>query len=209
MGTSKAKGCLGAGCGTLIAVGVLVVIVTLIWTGISSCRSNSEQDGALKALEPSLASYLAPEKSKAPKKVKPHLVGKVVMVNVDENDFDHLMFDLPAELRTTDPNHVGTVVQTSYEANLVGTYTSGDKGYQYTAVVKVIDRATGQLLATKRILGSEPAAQKTSHSGDEYGSKPSYEIVNWLESLPLKDGGKKEGSGASPGASASPQLPFP
>lgn len=188
MGTSKAKSCLGAGCGTLIAVAVLVAIVTIIWAGISSCRSENQQDDALKAFEPSLAGYLAAEKAKAPKKIKPRIVGKVVMVNLDEKDFDHLMFDLPAELRATGPKQVGTVVQTSYVANVVGTYTSGDKGYQYTAVVKVIDRATGQLLATKRLLGSEPATQKTSHSGDNYGSRPSYEIVDWLASLPVRSG---------------------
>jgi hypothetical protein len=180
--SSKRSTCAGIGCATLIVIGIVVGVVA----GIFALVSHNKQENALKPFKPHLSEYVAQARATAPGKTKPYVLGKVVVVDLERKDFDHLMFDLPDGLLAKDPDEVGTVVQITSRTEVVGTYPSGDKGYKYMVEVRLIDLKKGLLLATRIFEGGDPPKTKNKDSGDAYGYKPTTEIVTWLTSLPTK-----------------------
>ena len=139
---------------------------------------------SVEALKPHLAEYLAADKGRTLNSHKSHIVGKVVVVDLGAHDF--LRLDLPAELKAMQPGDVGSVAQVTFEAEEVGTYDDGRKGYRYAAQVSIVDLAKGGVIAAKDFVGTDPPQTKPGNSGDQYGDKPYGEIVEWLKSLPVK-----------------------
>ena len=174
---NEPQSCCG-GC-LVVVVGAAILIGVGLWA--SSAISHQHE---LSALKPHLTEYLATERSGESMNNTPYIVGKIVVVDLGKKNFDYLVFKLPAKLRATTPDEVGTVVQTTYTDNEFGTYTGGGIGYQTQADVKLINFATGQLISTKSFLGSEPPATK-SGSGDAHGGEPTQQVVDWLKSLPV------------------------
>jgi len=115
-----------------------------------------------------------------------YIRGKVIPVNIQDNAIDfNLYYDLPKDLRAGSPEEVRTVIEQVCTASLVGTYTRGGGAYRWTCKLKVIDLSISKILEEKTFTGSEPPGTTTG-SKNQYGSKPSDEIMDYLTALPRK-----------------------
>jgi len=161
---------------------VVVAIVAFsigVWVGSTIWHAHQ-----LSPLKPHLDEYLAAVPSGESMKTAPHIVGKIVVVDMGRRIFDYLMFDLPAKLRATAPDEVGTVVLTEYTAHENIRYKGGGIGYRWSMRVSLVDFATGELFGSNDFSGIEPRSEY-SGSGDGYGDKPVEQVVDWLKSLPV------------------------
>ena len=114
----------------------------------------------------------------------PYIRGKVITVDIGENKLDQIYFDLPGDMTAKNPEEVGTIIWLKWEDVRVGTYSpSGEAAYRITCEVTLIDKPEAILIDKKSFTGSEPPPTML-REGDGYGSKPTDEIVDYLESLP-------------------------
>ena len=189
MASPKSDDWIKVGCGVVVAVGLLAVVIAATALSVQSCRHHS----SLSELKPHLGQYLALEGGSQVR--NPHIVSKVVVVSLGDKDFDDLAFNLPENLRATRPSEVGSVIQVAYSADLAGSYQGGDDAYRVTADVTVIDLDTGRVLASNSFV-DDPPSTKLSSEGDQYGSggdslgeaaaSMASEIADWLKRLPVQ-----------------------
>ena len=161
---------------------MVVVAIIVISIGVWAC-STIWHAHKLNPLKPHLDEYLATVPSGESMNARPHIAGKVVVVDRGSKIFDYLVFDLPAKLRATAPEQVGTVVLTEYTAHAEAHYKGGGIGYRWSTRVSLMDFATGELFARNRFDGIEPPRENLGR-GDGYGEKPIEQVVDWLTSLP-------------------------
>jgi hypothetical protein len=96
-------------------------------------------------------------------------------------------WELPSDLRPRNPDEVGTVLWLDWEEKPFSVpyvqFTYRIVGIQYVCKVTVIDRVTNEKIGVKTFLGSDPRGT------DQYaGDKPYPQIIQYLQSLPKKDG---------------------
>jgi hypothetical protein len=114
-----------------------------------------------------------------------YVVGKVVPVDMAKPTVDWLFFDLTPDLKPKAPAEVGTVAQLRWGNDQIDTYDDGAAAYVQTCQVEVIDLAKKMVVGQNTFRGTDPPMSK-SHSGSASGSKPTKEVVNWLQSLPRR-----------------------
>ncbi len=88
---------------------------------------------------------------------------------------------LPKDMLAQSGDDVKAIITIDLNTEKVGTYGSVGDAFQYYASIKLIDRATGNLIGTKTVYGSDPPKSIRTNSvttltgKDGYGSKPSTE----------------------------------
>jgi len=113
-----------------------------------------------------------------------YIRGKVITVDIGENKIDRIYFDLPGDMAAKNPEEVGTIIWLKWEDVRVGTYIpGGGTAYERTCEVTIIDKLEAIIVDKKSFTGTEPPPTML-REGDGYGSKPTDEIVDYLESLP-------------------------
>jgi hypothetical protein len=163
----------------LIIVGIFAIL------GIGFVVNQTVRGVQSDPFKNNLAEYTNTGSFKEQVGATPYIKGKIVVVNKADIKVDDPYFDLPEDVKAVKPEEVGTIVWVTYDPRLVGRYTNGAAGYQYTATVTVIDKANGTIVGRSSFTGSEPPSTKKG-SGDAYGSKPSDDIKNYLLGLPRK-----------------------
>lgn len=108
---------------------------------------------------------------------------KAVAYMIDDKDKTKGTYSqriIPEELRTDDPEEVRFIVTCEEGSSVIGTYTSGGRGYRRWCKVEIKDLKTGQIIDSNTFHGSEPP-QTVKGSGDHYGSSPSEsKITEWV-----------------------------
>jgi formylglycine-generating enzyme required for sulfatase activity len=117
-------------------------------------------------------------------KLYPHIPGKIIVINKENNDFDDIYFELPEELKANNPGEVGTIVSISCSDSAYGKYTNGAIGYQKMCRSVVIDKKNNLVLYDKGFWGEKPPTTKSA-GGDWYGSRPDSEIINYIKTFKI------------------------
>jgi hypothetical protein len=104
--------------------------------------------------------------------------GKILPINMNKMEIDQVYYDLPDQIRATNPNEVGTLAWLEWEAIPVGQYYTG-KGYTYKCTLWLVDNSNSVIIARNEFLGTDPPEQK-SWRGDAYGMKPDYKVIAYL-----------------------------
>jgi hypothetical protein len=113
-----------------------------------------------------------------------YIRGKVITVDIGENKLDQIYFDLPGDMAAKNPEEVGTIIWLKWEDVRFGTYLpGGGTAYQRTCEVTIIDKLETIIVDKKSFTGTSPPPTMLKE-GDGYGSKPTDEVVDYLESLP-------------------------
>jgi hypothetical protein len=113
----------------------------------------------------------------------PPLHGKLMPVDMKSKTIDPVFFDLSPALKPKTPEDVGAIAAMWWEEERIGSYGGKGGAYQEHCTVKVLDRATGTLLAQEEFTGSMPPS--TSKNGvSQTGDKPYKEIQAYLNGLP-------------------------
>ena len=115
-----------------------------------------------------------------------------VVVNLGDSTLDDSHFSLPATARARSLDDALTFVIVRRGETTEGAYVStslvgpdrptGLHGYTLNAQVTVLDRRSGQILASHQVYGSSPP-RTTRISGSRTGSRPVAEIAQYLMSL--------------------------
>ena len=179
--------------GCLVAV-IAVILVYGISVGLCSWQY-SNQESIMKPFEEHINEYLI-----IPGGVSsgdPYIAGKVITVDSSDKSIDRIFFDLPKELRASNPEEVGTLILLEWKQRIVGYYTDPknppseanrnnilDAAFKWSCYITIIDRHNKVIVCKQHFLGSEPPAIK--RNSDNCGRKPIREIVKYIESLPRK-----------------------
>lgn len=166
-----------SGCGTII---IVIVLIVGAFFGIKSCNRSSE----LQPFEDYLDEYLNISELEQSLQA-PYIIGKVITIDKPKRKIDYIYFDLPEELRATNPEGVGTVVWLEWGKHVVGMYEGGADAYVRTCDVTIIDKSNAAIVGKQHFVGSDPPRTK-SHTGPGYGSKPTQSIVEYIKMLPQK-----------------------
>ncbi|HZV00287.1 MAG TPA: hypothetical protein VFF73_26450 [Planctomycetota bacterium] len=108
--------------------------------------------------------------------------GNAIVIDQRANKCDHLYFDLPPELQAASPEAVQTVVWVDWTEHEYCKYTNGATGYIYVANVSVIDKTGPTLVGKQTFQGGTPPSSTKNH-GSVYGSKPTDQIVSFVQAL--------------------------
>ncbi len=124
----------------------------------------------------------------APAPAAPPVTGrarpKMITVDMDKQQVDWVFFDLPKELQAGNPDEVETVVALRWGEERVLEYEGGGFGIRHLCTVSVYDKASRQLVAQTQVQGGDPPQRtETSAGSNDYGSKPTKEIVSFLRSV--------------------------
>jgi hypothetical protein len=132
-----------------------------------------------------LPGYAALKPAARPKEAGRFGLAKAKMITVDveaRSEVDWMYFDLPSEMRAGKPENVETVALLAWGRSYVAPYEGGGNAYRHTCDVYVVDRETKKLVAYQTFTGGEPPSQTSTPSGsDDYGSKPTQQIVDFLK----------------------------
>ena len=159
---------------------VIVIVIALIGGGVYGIRSCS-RNMQTKPFAEHLTEYTHfPKLNESGSSTT--ISGKAITIDKTTNEIDETYFDLPAELKASKPEEVGTVVWISCSESVAGTYQSGAKGYLWNCDVTVIDLATASTVGKKSFSGDHPPQTK-SNTSDWHGSKPNSEIISYIKSL--------------------------
>jgi hypothetical protein len=110
--------------------------------------------------------------------------GKMITVKLQGPEIDWLFYDLPKSLRASSPEDVRTVVLLDWKENVIGQYDGGGNAIQYACGVTVYDKDTKTPLAYRDFTGGPPPqTTSTSNGSNDYGTKPTAEIVQFLQGL--------------------------
>src|SRR4051812_1701631 len=166
--------------GRLIFLGILVAIGLCVaaFFGIRYMM----REGELSPFRPVAESYTAVPL--APPEGAPRVVGKVLPVNFTDRKPDHLYFDLPADLRASRPEEVGTVVLLIRGKTQVATYQGGGGAFQQFCEVTLVDHRTRAVLHKQIFQGGPPPQSISSRSSTGTGSSPDPSVVDFLTRLP-------------------------
>jgi hypothetical protein len=181
--------------GILLAVGI-GVLVALLMRGANQSAYNAR-------FKDHIEEYLA-IKEEQPTQGK-YIKGKMVIIKVfvpDEGhsglqkEVDEEVFEaIPAELRATGPEDVGTVVVLRWRSDVVGFYPGrnggGASACVHTCDVRIIDRSLSAIIANEYFRGGSPPQEAFGNRHHVYGSKPVKEIADYLVKLPREPGATK------------------
>jgi hypothetical protein len=166
---------------------ILLLILLVIGLGVGGffgIRYLARQ-GELGPFNDQINDYTAPA-ARVGKEESPYVKGKVIPVNLKSKDVDWLYYDLPDNLRPTSPGEVGTVVWLDWGEVKVGQYGSGGGGaFVQTCKVTVIDKARRAIVGETVVRGSDPP-RSSRRGSSASGSKPTTEVVQYLNRLPRK-----------------------
>lgn len=116
----------------------------------------------------------------------PYLTGKLLLVDKETEAIDPLFYQLPLELRASNPSEVGTIVLLKWRQEGVGYYTGTNKtAKQWHCDVEVIDFNGRRSLVEKDIIGHMPPNILTKGDTPE-GYKPDKKVIDFLTSLPRR-----------------------
>jgi hypothetical protein len=142
---------------------------------------------ALRPFKSHLTEYLKTASNWDPEQFQAARVGpvkgKMIPVDMKSKDFDPVFFDLSTDLRPKNPDEIRTVAGLWWEERQVGTYGGKGGAYQEHCTVLVLDKATGELLASESFIGSMPPS-KSQNGASQTGDKPYREIREFLNGLP-------------------------
>ena len=165
------------GCVIVFFIAVVAVIAFFVYRGIKTSaylkpfKALSEQNLALTNLkEDTGAAYIN---------------RKLITVDKDTKEIDRLFLKLDKELRPESPEDVGTVIWLDWGRSTYGSYTDGAKAYRKTCQITVIDLDKGLIVDRRSFSGSKPPGSK-SGGGSRSGSKPTREVIKYIESYPRK-----------------------
>ena len=113
----------------------------------------------------------------------PYIVGKVIALDMESGQIDDVYHQLSSDLRAKSHDEVGMVIWCDWGEKLIGTYSDGFKGYAHTCDITIIDFANFEIVDTKYFKGTDPPETKNV-GGDVWGSKPTPDIVEYIEGLP-------------------------
>jgi hypothetical protein len=168
--------------GCLISV-VLVGIIPGIVLQCAGLLPNNDERHALDKLEPKIEKYLAA--SGTPTGGKPALDGRIVTIDVEEEEIDEDVFiALPDRLQARSPKQVSTVVLINYGREVVGEYQNGEDAIQEFARLTIVDLQTGEQFTGKRIYGPTPPYVKRENQDSSGGKPGAGEIADYLKHLP-------------------------
>ena len=158
---------------TMLLLGAPLVLLLAFAVGyLKYCESR------LAPFKPHLNEYLA---FSMVQQGEPYVRGKVITIDTRRKAVDHLYFDLPQELRATQPEEVGTVVwvnctSTTTVVRRVGGSTNNTM--EYRCEVSVIDKAASA------VVGKQTFEKTSGEQGYEevlYG-----DIASYLAGLPRR-----------------------
>jgi hypothetical protein len=142
---------------------------------------------ALKPFNAHIAEYLTTASSNTPDQGSGFsgqaIHGKLLPVNMKDKTVDPVFFDLSPELKPSKPEEVGAIAALFWEEERIGTYGGKGGAYQEHCMVKVLDKATGTLLAEESFTGSMPPSS-SKNGVSQTGDKPYKEIQTYLNGLP-------------------------
>jgi len=169
---------------------IISVFVILAIIFIRIAFDTSDDEGHLAQFDIYLTDYTGYTANKV-KKQPDHRRGKMVTIDIENDTLDRFTFmRLSDSVRADKPSDVGTVVQIKYEWDLVGQYRHEDTGkvtgnaYKSKATVTLFDTATGKAIGRKLFIGPDPASSHR-RDGDLKSIRPFYEIIEFLDQLPI------------------------
>lgn len=106
------------------------------------------------------------------------IVPKLVLVDMNSNDFFCEYYSLPVELKAIKDNEINTILQVYTHEKVVGHYSDGASGIKVSFEYKIIDYKKGVVTFVGVIEGSDPPLTKKNRGEDAYGSFPYAELVD-------------------------------
>lgn len=166
--------------GNIIII-VLVVVIGLAVGGFFLVRY-LYRSSVLSPFQSSVNEYTG-MKPQADTKVEetPHK-GGVIPVDTSDNTIDHFYFDLPENLKASDPASVKTIVFLTWSKQQTHQYSNNKPGYTNFCAVDVVDRETKNLLKRGNFQGPPPPQSISGRSSSGEGARPTEEIVAFLRS---------------------------
>jgi hypothetical protein len=165
----------------IIRLGIFAVIVVIaMCVGAFFLVRHLYRTAALDPFQPALNQYLAV----APQDQKPtegFCKPGMIAVDLRSNTLDHFYFDLPSDVRASNPAAVKTVVFLQWDKIATHKYSNGRPGYTQTCAVDVVDLETKKLLKKALFQGGPPPSSIRSRSQSAQGSSPSDQIVMFLQ----------------------------
>jgi len=142
-----------------------------------------KEEAALKKLESQAARYLGASGEAV--HGTPHLLGRIVPINVNEQAIDKDVFiRLPGALQARSPKEVSTVVLIEYRQEVVGQYEDGADELQNFAHLTIVDLVSRRQYKGRTIEGLAPTFVKRGPGDVEGGEVDRGDIADYLAKLP-------------------------
>ncbi len=166
--------------GAGVLLGALGITALITWRNRSQYLETSGLLGHLPSYRQS---------NQRRRKGSPELIRKPVILesgpNAPKLEVSDLHFQLADDLMPESQAEVGTIVFVHFRKKLVGRYDRGGDGYQWQALVQLVDYRQRTQYYTRTFTGTSPP-QRVRDRGDHTGSKPTSEVMEWVNSLPQK-----------------------
>ncbi len=165
--------------GTWIGFG-LIVLIAIVIGGFFLVR-HLYRTSVLKPFESSLQEYIALQDATKKEPTNKPCQGGVIAIDAGTGTLDHFYFDLPDDLKASDPAAVKTVAFLHWRKDVIDHYTGNKPAYQHKCDVQLVDRASKTLLLKQHFEGSPPPMSISSRSSSGEGSKPTDAIVLFIK----------------------------
>jgi hypothetical protein len=136
----------------------------------------------LRRFTESVPGYVAVASQTPPIETQPaRLIGKLLPINLNGGRIDPFLFQLPQELRATDPSQVGTIVGMRCGSTVVGKYGNLGSASVMNCIMQLWKSGTGEFLGSATFSGPPPpqySAQSVT------GPVPLNQMVQYLVALP-------------------------
>jgi hypothetical protein len=166
--------------GKVIGYAIIAYVILSFWEWI--LRVNA----ANKPLRPHTSEYLTPVGLQEQASIRPHIKGKIVLIDKNARAISTWQMELPSALRATRPDEVGTIVWIKERKEKVGEYVdlsgrSEGSAYMYVWDLTLIDKSIPAIVGRATLRGSDPP--ETSQEGFRSGTIPLTDTIEYLESL--------------------------
>lgn len=171
--------------GTIMVVGCCCGLPCYLGSLVPRREYAAQKEAA--PFQPHLADYVHMARRADTGTASAVLRGKVVAVRHEPLSVDTaLWFQLPADLRAATPEEVAAIVLVERFMPNVGYYSQGGgKAYEFVVKIKVVEVASGQIIAEKEFRGSEvPRQFDRNQRSDVYGTiVDDGKIIEFLQQL--------------------------
>jgi hypothetical protein len=174
-------------------IGVLmaaVVVITTYWV----LRENQRAD-QLAPWTALIETYMPPDNVRAARdahasdtrfagsaaaRIKRH----VIPIDLKSRRVDPLYFEMPANLRSSTPDDVQTLVWLDWNEEIVGKYNNGVPARVHVCDVTVLDKTSLRVIAQRTFRGEPPPKEiSTSSTSQGIGGRPNRQIVQYLAGM--------------------------
>ena len=114
----------------------------------------------------------------------PRVKRYLIPIDLKSRKVDDLYFDMPADLRSSTPEDVATIVWLEWSEDVIGKYNDGTPARVHKCEVTVVDKTTFRVIAQRTFRGTEPPKEIRQNSQWQgIGERPTLPILQFLSSM--------------------------